>query len=60
MDKTKDELFADWCASRGVSVEAERTAREAYEASVKAEAPDGASEPQQPPAVPATKTKRNK
>ncbi|MNL07631.1 hypothetical protein D3C87_1283160 [compost metagenome] len=60
MTRTKDELFADWCASRGVSAEAERAAREAYEAAVKAEAPNDASEAQQPPAVPARKTKRNK
>ena len=38
MPKTKEQLHADWCAARGVSEEAERVAREAYEAAVKADA----------------------
>ncbi len=64
MTKPKDELYADWCAARGTSAEAERAAWEAYQTAVKAEkdakGPIGPAAPPNTHAVTAQKVKRTK
>ena len=46
---TKDQLYAEWCRSRGVSLEAEEEARQAFVEAVGyepgREAPEGAEPP---------------